>query len=79
MPNPIRAGNYLFVNYKKKARGSKQLFIVNSLGKRIVQVNLKNQKGGVIRLNTTKMNPGIYFMSLITESANISRKFIIKD
>ena len=79
-PNPITEGQ-LNINFMvDKASDNARLYITNMLGQQVEEVytGALNSDPYSFKINTNNFSSGIYFITLRTESQNITRKIIVQ-
>lgn len=75
-PNP--ATGTTNISYEFEVDGNVSISIKNINGQEIKYIPVGNTKGGNYQLNCEEFSPGIYFITLKTDSENLTEKLIIE-
>lgn len=69
-PNPTNLG---YVNISSKNNAKMDVSVFDILGKQVIKETIKNN-----RLNTSKLNAGVYILKVAQDNASITKKLVIK-
>lgn len=69
-PNPTHLG---YVNISSKNNAKMDVSVFDILGKQVIKETIKNN-----RLNTSKLNAGVYILKVAQDNASITKKLVIK-
>jgi len=73
-PNP--AGNYTTISYSTKSASNTRLKVYDMIGVLVKEIALEETKGNVL-VNTSEMENGVYFYSLVVDNKTVTSKKLV--